>query len=176
MCLCKAVVQYSVNIYSVSTSLDLFLTTKYPIGTLIIPNHNSPFNMLMCANTWWPVCESIVSHSPRSRRPRCIFVEGVLSRPLQSPSSTSCHSRLDKCPQLCKKFSWSPRSWRFFAAVSLPGKSFKFGVSDHLMGLSLTCVGRSNYKMSSQQQFAYKKHPSPGASCIIMSNISSSTL
>lgn len=30
-------------------------------------------------------------------------------------------------------------------------------MNDHLMGLSLTCVGWPNYKMSSQQQLSYKK-------------------
>lgn len=123
---------------SASTPLDLFLTTEYPTGTLIIPSRNPRLNTLPCGNAWWLVCENTVSDSPRSSLSRCIFAEGALSRPPQSPSSAPCLSRLDKCPQVCREFSWNPRSWRSFAAVSLPGKSFKFGVSDHLMGLSLT--------------------------------------
>lgn len=177
VCACARVSAKCKYLFSVRiptpTPLDLFLTTKYPTGTLIILSHNPRLNMLPCGNAWWLVCENTVPHSPRSRRPRCIFVEGVLSRPLQSSSSTSYLSRLDKCPQLCREFPWNPGSWRFFAAVSLPGKSFKFGVNDHLMGWS---KGWPNYKMSSQQQFAYKKHPSPGTSCIIVSEMFSSTL
>lgn len=153
---------------SASTPLDLFLTTKHPMGALVILGHNPRWNTLPCADAWWLVCEKAVSDSPRSRRPRCIFAEGVLSRPLQSFSSNPWLQSFDKCPRVWRKFSWSPRSWRFFAAVSSSGKWVKLGMSDHLMALSLTCAAWPNYKMSSQQQFASKKHPSPGASCIIM--------